>query len=459
MPTDRETQTQKLARLEAENARLAQELADARTVAQAQAQAQATAVEAQPAKRRGRGRTVGAIVVLVIATLLAPVALIASSTVRQFTNTEEFVRTLAPLIDDPSVQDFLVDQVVLAIDENVDIEGLVAAAFDGLDDLNLAPRATDALRRLQPALVGGINSIIEQKTRELIESEQFSDVFANVLRLSHSQLIATLEGSDDAAVTIDPNGTVDLQLGPIVAAVKQRLEDQGVGFASLIPEVDRSVTIAENTQLARVSTAYQILLVVGFWLIYVDLLLFVLAVLLAMRRSVMIVVAGLCLAGISAIVGIGVAVGRIAVVSALTPFVPSGAADAVYDALVTDIVALSTVLVVLGLTIALIGYLATPWRSARALRTFADSSADSLAGYASSRGISTGGFGGFLAKWRIPLRIGIGVIAAAIILFVRPVTPGLIIWTAVLALLLVIVLRLLERPTLVQPPVAAPMTS
>jgi hypothetical protein len=39
------------------------------------------------------------------------------------------------------------------------------------------------------------------------------------------------------------------------------------------------------------------------------------------------------------------------------------------------------------------------------------------------------------------------------------VTPGLIIWTAVLALLLVIVLRLLERPTLVQPPVAAPMTS
>jgi hypothetical protein len=458
MPTARETQAEKLSRLEAENARLAQELADARAAAQAQAITAATVVEPEPKLRRRRGRTIAAVALLVVATLLAPVALIASSTVRQFTNTEEFVRTLAPLIEDPSVQDYLVEQVVLAIDESVDVEGLVAAAFDGLDDLNLPPRAVDALRRLQPALVGGVNSIIEQRTRELVESEQFADVFANVLRLTHSELIATLEGSEDAAVTIDPNGTVDVQLGPIVAAVKERLEARGVGFASLIPEVDRSVTIAENTQLARVANAYRILLVVGFWLIYVDLLLFVGAVLLAMRRSVMTVAAGLCLAGVSGVVGIGVAVGRIAVVSALTPFVPSGAANAVYDALVTDIVSLAIVLVVLGLTVALIAYLATPWRSARALRTFADSSANSLTSYASSRGISTGGFGGFLAKWRLPIRIAIGVIAAAIVLFVRPLTPALIIWTAVIAVLLVIVLRLLERPV-APTQVAAPMTS
>ena len=457
MPTARETQAEKLARLEAENARLAQELADARA-AHAQTVASAALVEPEPKPRRRRGRTVGAIVVLVIATLLAPIALVASSTVRQFTNTEEFVRTLAPLVDDPSVQDYLVDQVVLAIDESVDIEGLVAAVFDGLDDLNLPPRAVDAMRRLQPALVGGVNSIIEQKTRQLVESEQFADVFANVLRLTHSQLIATLEGSTDAAVTVDPNGTVEVQLGPIVAAVKQRLEDQGVGFASLIPEVDRSVTIAENTQLARIATAYRVLLVVGFWLIYVDLLLFAAAVLLARRRSVMLVAAGLCLAGISAIVGIGVAVGRIAVVSALNPFLPSGAADAVYNALVTDIVSLAVVLVVLGLTVALVAYLATPWRSARALRTFADSSADSLTAYAATRGISTGGFGGFLAKWRVPIRIGIGVIAAAIVLFVRPLSPGLIIWTAVIAVLVVLILRLLERPV-VPTQVATPMTS
>ena len=43
MPTARETQAEKLARLEAENARLAQELADARAAAQAQASAADTA--------------------------------------------------------------------------------------------------------------------------------------------------------------------------------------------------------------------------------------------------------------------------------------------------------------------------------------------------------------------------------------------------------------------------------
>lgn len=440
MAAVRETQAQRLAQLEAENARLREEL----ETAQAAVPPVPPAAEAAP--RRSRGRTIGAIVLLVIATLLAPIALIANSTVRQFTNTEEFVRTLAPLVDDPAVQAYLVDQVVLAIDDSVDVEALVASAFDGLEQLNLPPRALAALRALEPTVVSGINTVIEQKARQLIESDAFSDVFANVLRTAHTQLIATLEGSSDAAVTIDPNGNVELQLGPIVAAVKDRLEQQGVAIASMIPEVDRAVPIAENAQLARVANAYRVLIVVGYWLIWVDLLLFAGAVLLARRRSVMLFASGLCLAGISAIVGLGVAVGRIAVVSALNDFVPPGASDAVYDALVTDIVSLTIVLIVLGLAVAVVAYLATPWRSARALRGLADSSADSLTSYAAARGVSTGGFGEFLTRWRKPIRIGIGVIAAAIIVFVRPLTPGLIIWTAVIALLLVVVLRFLERP-------------
>ena len=73
--------------------------------------------------------------------------------------------------------------------------------------------------------------------------------------------------------------------------------------------------------------------------------------------------------------------------------------------------------------------------------------------------MTTGRFGEFLARWRVPIRIGVGVIAAVLIIFVRPLTPGFIIWTAVIALLVVVVLRLLERPVVVPTPVAAPMTS
>jgi hypothetical protein len=173
----------------------------------------------------------------------------------------------------------------------------------------------------------------------------------------------------------------------------------------------------------------------------------------------MLVASGLCLAGVAGIVGISLAVGRFFTAGALTPAVPIGAAEAIYDALVTEVANTALVLVVLGLSVAIVASLAAPWQWSRDLRASADRLADGARESVEGRGVATGRFGEFLAGWRLPIRIGIGVIAALLIIFVRPLTPGVNIWTAVLALLLVVILRLLERPAVATLPVAAPMTS
>ena len=46
------------------------------------------------------------------------------------------------------------------------------------------------------------------------------------------------------------------------------------------------------------------------------------------------------------------------------------------------------------------------------------------------------------------------MIAAAVVLFVRPITPALVIWTLVLAALAIALLELLQRPVITVPETA-----
>ena len=145
--------------------------------------------------------------------------------------------------------------------------------------------------------------------------------------------------------------------------MKQNLLDRGSRLASSIPEVDRTIVIAQSDQLAQLTAVLpHPRSSIGFWLIWVDLLLFALAVMLAKRRSVTLVAAGLCLAGVSGdrrarARGRPLLRGR----ARSPPPCPIGAAEAIYDALVTEVAQTALVLVVLGLSVAIVASLAAPW--------------------------------------------------------------------------------------------------
>ena len=83
------------------------------------------------------------------------------------------------------------------------------------------------------------------------------------------------------------------------------------------------------------------------------------------------------------------------------------------------------------------------------MRGLADDGADRLRVLGEERGLTTGRFGEFMYRSRLVIRVVVASIAAAIILFVRPLTPATIIWTLVISLLVVVLARLLEKPPVV----------
>lgn len=84
----------RIAELEAENTRLASQPEDTKPL---------------PTVGKQRWRPIVAVVLIVLATLLTPVATIAGWSRIALTNTDAFVRVYAPLAKDPQVQQYIVD--------------------------------------------------------------------------------------------------------------------------------------------------------------------------------------------------------------------------------------------------------------------------------------------------------------------------------------------------------------
>lgn len=430
----------RIAALEAENAALRSEAA---------APASVTAVEAAPPERirRGRGRTAGAIVLVVLGLLLAPVAVIAGWARLELVDTDRFVATFAPLADDPDVQAYIADQVTVAIEDQVDIPALTADLFDGLEALDLPPRAQTALGLLEAPATQGLQSLVSGVVDRVVESEAFADVWATALRTTHQQFVAAVQGDPDAVLEIGSSGTLSVQLGPIVEAVKDRLEAQGVGFAASIPDVDRSIVVAQNDAFVLVQTVYALAVAAGTWLPWICVGLLVAGVLVARNRPKALVWTAGGLALSMALLASGVGIGRLYFIGAVSPSImPADAASSLFDGLVELMLSTVLAIFVLALLVAVIAWFSGPWRPARAARDFAGSGFTAVRSAAARRGITTGAFGIALDRWRGVAYTIIALVAAAVVMFNRPVSVGTVIWTVVLALLAVLLVELLRRP-------------
>ena len=436
----------RIAELEAENAAL--RAGTGETVgADGAGRADAAASVAPRPERRRWGRTAAAIVLVVVGLLLAPVAVISAWARLELVDTDRFVATFAPLAEEPAVQAYIGNEVTAAIEAQVDIPGLTKDVFDGIKSLGLPPRAEDALGLLEAPAAQGLQSLVSGVVDRVVESDAFEDIWAAALRATHTQLIAAIQGDPDAALAIGGDGTISVQLGPIIANVKQRLIDQGVGFASAIPEVDRSIVIAQNDSFVLVRTIYTLAVAVGTWLPWIVLLLLFAGVLVAKRRSNALVWTAGGFALSMVILASGIGIGRAFFIGTVSPSImPADTAEVVYDGLLEFMLATIVALLVLAVFIALIAWFSGPSRPARAVRGFATTGLSSVRRSAASHGVTTGAFGIWLDRWRGLVYGAIAVVASVVVLLSRPVTTGMVVTTVLLALLAVLVVELLRRP-------------
>lgn len=442
----------RVAALEAENAALRDELDDASTTPDAAAAASASA----SAPRRPHGRswawTLLATVLIVIGAILAPVAVVASWAKAQLTDTQSFVDTYAPLSHNASVQAYVTDQAVKVIQENVDIPQVTSQVVDGITELGTGPVATKALEALKGPLAQGIVSLVHTTIANFVSSDAFSQVWEEALRTTHAQLIATMQNDPKAAIAVGSDGSVGVQLGPIIDRVKQLLVDQGLTFASQIPTIDRTITIAQNSSIPTIQLFYGVAVAAGAWLIWISLAFLVLGVVVARRRSLALVWAAVALALSMVVVVAGIGIGRLVFVGSVSPsLLPAAVADTIYRTLTTAMQDTGVAVLVLAIVVALVGWYSGPFAVPRRLRGFFGAGVTWVRESAERHGISTGRTGEWIYAQRVLLRVLVALIAAALVLFVRPLTTPLIVWTLVVSALVIAVLELVQRPVITVP--------
>lgn len=419
--------TARIRELEAENARLTATRHD------------------RPRPSGGRWRAVASAACIIVAAILVPVSIVGAWARVQLVEEEAFVATLAPLADDPAVQQMFIDESMSAISAQLDFDELTASVFDAIADLGLPPRAASALELLQGPAAAGLESLVASTVTTVVESDAFSNVWSTATRGAHRALTLAAT-SDGGGLVVRTSDGVGIQLGAIVEQVKQNLASQGVGAAQLIPTVDRVIILGEGNNLAMARTGYAVAAAVGWWLPVLTLALFGLGILLARRRSTAVLGAGLALAigggALAATLSIGsTGVGIVAGELGLSP----SALDVIYGRLVDGMTLTGTVLAILGVFVAVLGWVMGRWRPAasvrRTIRGLNAAARSSLA----LRGLDTGGFGVWLAHQRILVRSVVAILAVLWLFALRPLSFGDVVLVLVAAFAVAWTLELLQR--------------
>jgi hypothetical protein len=219
---------------------------------------QTPSAEAPVSKRR----TVP-IIILILATLIAAVSVIALWVKRQALETDTWVETSTELLEDKAIQDALADFVVNTIYENVDVQGEIASA--------LPPRA----QLLAGPISGGLRQVATRATEEALEQEKVQGLWEDANRVAHERLLALIEDEGEFLSTTD--GEVTLDLTSLVSDVAANV---GIGgdVASKLPEGAAHIEILHSDELEAAQKGVKLLKTLAWFLTALALVLYAVAI-------------------------------------------------------------------------------------------------------------------------------------------------------------------------------------
>jgi hypothetical protein len=390
-----------------------------------------------------RGRRFAAGALATLALLLLPAAIMAHWATVQLAQTERFVAALAPLAENPAVQDRIIVEVTALVDDQLDISTVTAELLSGLGEaLDLGPRAQDALGLVSEPIAAGIRALVDDVVGEVVRSPAFASAWAGSVEVLHAQSIRLLAGDPDSLLALDRDGTLSLPLGPIVAEVRAALVAQGVPFAAAIPEVDRAIVIAEVPNLALARVVYQLGISIGTWLPWICAGLLVGALLLSPRRPLMLRTLGVLAAVVTGLLAIGFAVGR-TVLTALVEPTSSTLVGAVYDAVLGYATSIIGGLLALAVIAALVDWWLGASPSATATRQTVGRGLTAARAARAQAGVSLGRLGEWMRAERVMVRFTLLALGALPALLIVPLSVATVLGSAALMLGLLVVAEVL----------------
>ena len=288
----------------------------------------------QPIKTsHSKWRSFWSAVCIVVAVVLAPLSIVAVWARGEVTDTERFVSTVAPLAQDPAIQEAIGDRVADEVLAYIDIESLTQNAISAIsDNRDLDKQQVAALETLSGPLTSGIEGFVRDRVQDFVRSEIFASVWNEITTRAHSRLNEALSGDQSGALSLQGSDVV-LDLGQVVEQVKASLVEQGLTVVENIPAVDSEIVIFESDSLASLQRGYSAINNLGYWLPIIAGGLAILGVVIAniRRKAVLGLGIGVTISALAS--AILLSVGRAEYLNALPETVNIGAATAFFDTL------------------------------------------------------------------------------------------------------------------------------
>lgn len=411
----------------------------------AEREARTTEVGRRPPRRRGGWRAPVAVLLTVLGCVLAPVALVATWTHNELSDTDRYVQTVAPLAKDPAVQDAIAARVTTEIFTRLHIDRLSKQAVDGLVDATDLPASVeDRLRGLAGTMSSGLESFVQDKVTTLVRSPEFDRLWVQANRVAHQTMVKALSG-ESGAVTVEDD-VVSLELGPIIEVVKKDLVEAGFTLAGDLPPINPTIEIAKGTDLVRAQAAYTLLDRLSLVLPFVSVGLIALGAFVARGHRRTILAAGLGVAVAMLGLGLGLAIGRTVYLDSVPSALPTDAAAAIFNTVVRYLQDELRTLLVLGLVVAVGAFLTGPSKTAVVVRSLPSRGLGWLRARAESAGLRTGPVGAWVWEHATLVRVLAVLLAGLVLVLWNRPTVGTVLLLAVLVLLVSAVVEFLARP-------------
>ena len=414
-------------------------------------------LEQTGATRRTRprwGRGLIAVVLLVLACLLAPVAVTAVWANRLISDTNRYVQTVSPLAEDPAMQAAITDRVTTAIFTRVDVQQLANQAITALGQNGpLGGKLANQLLTFTGPLSDGVESFVHTEVAKVVASPAFDAAWDTANRLAHEQFVAVLTGKGTDSVSVK-DGTVSLSLAPFVDAVKAQLVSNGFGIASNIPSINTQIVLFKSDGIVKAQRGFRLMNTLAVVLPLLVLLLLIGGVLVAPSRRKGFIGAGVAVAVAMLIGLLSLVIGRhFYLIGIPSTALPQNAAADTFDTVTRFLRQGFRVLFLFGVIAVITALIAGPSRGAVAIRSHW------VGGLArANRGLhSIGGRTEPVAPWveknQLLLRVLLVIAAVAVLLIWSYPTGKVAFWITVLVVIGLAVVDFLRAPAIEGAPV------
>jgi hypothetical protein len=386
-----------------------------------------TAPAEKAAKPYGRGRRAAVALLLIVACVLAPLSVIAVWTKNTLLDTDQYVSTVAPLAKNPAIINAAAADITKSIVSQKNVEAKVRSAL---------PPAADFIA---PAVATSLETVVNRLAVKVLSSPRFAAVWERANRRAHGQVVDALTGNGGHSVTTK-NGEVAVNLSPVVDRVNKRLSQLGIGIFSgaQTTRVSPRFVLFQSDDLKSAQTGVDLLQKGAIVLPILTLLLFGAAIALSRGRRKTVLHAGLGLAAGMLFILTAFNVGRTFYLDAVSsPTLPSNAAAAAYDQLLSFLRLAARTGFVLGIIIAIGAWLAGPSTTATRLRSLTKGGKD--------RELATEGFAGAVARSRTGIRVAAVAIGALVLVLWNHPKPVTVLVVTILVLVVMAVSELLAR--------------